>query len=87
LYGHFTSTVSVFKKRIDFYNLQQTDGETCGNWYVKIRNAAIQCKFGTKLNYVLKDKFVLGLKPGKVLDSIYEEDPEAKNWSILWSWR
>jgi len=54
LYGHFIPTVSVFRKRIDFYNLRQTDGETCSNWYAEIKNASIQCKFGLRSNDVLR---------------------------------
>jgi len=73
--GHFTPTVSLFRKRLEFYNLHQKDGESIGNWYVSLKSAAIDCKFGIRLNDVLKDKFVSGLKPGRVLDRICEEDP------------
>ena len=31
--GHFSPAVPIFRKRIEFYNLRQSEGETCGNWY------------------------------------------------------
>lgn len=83
LNGHFSPTVPVFRKRIEFYNLRQGEVETCGNWYVKLKNAAIECKFGAKLNDVLKDKFVSGLRAGKVLDRLCEEDPETKTLKTM----
>lgn len=83
LNGHFSPTVPVFRKRIEFYNLRQGEVETCGNWYAKLKNAAIECKFGAKLNDVLKDKFVSGLRAGKVLDRLCEEDPETKTLKTM----
>lgn len=78
LCGHFTHTVSLLRKIIDFYNLRQKEDETIGMWFATLKNTSIDCKFCTRLNDVIKDKFVAGLKPGKVLDRICEEDPEAK---------
>jgi len=81
--GNFSPAVPVFRKRIEFYNLRQGEGETCGNWYAKLKNAAIECKFGVKLNDVLKNKFVSGLRAGKILDRLYEEDPETKTLKTM----
>jgi len=48
-----------------------------------LKNAAIECKFSAKLNYVLKDKFVSGLRAGKVLDRLCEEVPETKSLKTM----
>ncbi|XP_074026023.1 uncharacterized protein isoform X2 [Leptinotarsa decemlineata] len=43
-------------------------------WYAKIRSAATLCGFQDDLTRALKDKFVTGLAPGKILDRLCEED-------------
>jgi len=78
LRGHFTPTVPIFRKRIDFYELKQKDGESVSAWFAVTKSAAIDCNFGARLNDVLKDKFVSGLKPSRVLDRLCEENPEVK---------
>lgn len=65
LKSQFSKRISVFKERIEFYNLRQFDTETVRQWYVRIKNKASSCKFGTNLNEILKDRFVSGLR-GKV---------------------
>jgi len=74
----YTSIVPIFRKRIEFYELKQKDGESIGSWFAVIKSTAIDCNFGTKLNDVFKDKFVSGLKPSRVLDRFCEENPEFK---------
>lgn len=78
LRGHFTPTVLLFRKRIEFYNLKQKEEETIGMWFATLKSASIDCKFGIRLNDVIKDKFVAGLRPGRVLDRLCEEVPEEK---------
>ncbi|XP_050507436.1 uncharacterized protein K02A2.6-like, partial [Diabrotica virgifera virgifera] len=74
LQKQFTKKVSVFKERIEFYSLRQAEKESVADFYVRIKNKAIDCKFGTTLNNVLKDKFVCGVRKGPVLDRLCEED-------------
>lgn len=74
LHKQFSPRSSVFRKRIDFYNLKQSNGETINNYFVRIKNAAMLCKFGNQLNEIIKDKFVSGLLPGRILDRVCEED-------------
>lgn len=70
----FSPRSSVFRKRIKFYHLKQSAGETINNYYVRIKNAAMLCKFGNRLDEVIKDRFVSGMHPGHILDRICEED-------------
>ncbi|KAF2889451.1 hypothetical protein ILUMI_16722 [Ignelater luminosus] len=48
-------------------------GEPINNYYVRIKNAATPCKFGNRLNEIIKDRFICGLQPGPILDRICEE--------------
>jgi len=68
LKGHFTPTLPVFRKRMDFFELKQKDGESISAWFAVIKSTVIDCNLGARLNNVLKDKFVSGLKPSRVLD-------------------
>lgn len=72
--------ISIMRERIKFYELRQMDRETVNEWNVRIRRAAINCKFGPNLDEILKDKFVSGLQKGKVQDRLCEED-ETKAYS------
>ncbi|XP_031344038.1 uncharacterized protein LOC116171379 isoform X2 [Photinus pyralis] len=74
LEDQFKQKVSLFRKRIIFDNLRQGE-ETINEWYVKVRRAAAECEFGTLLDERIKDKFVVGLKPGAVLNRMCEEKP------------
>ena len=73
----FSIKVSVFRKRIQFYNERQSQTESIRAWYVRIKNASIDCKFGRQLTQILTDKFVTGLKAGPILDRLCEEDPNS----------
>ena len=68
----FKAKVSVYRKRIEFDLLRQTN-ETIAEWFVKVKNAAAACSFGRNLDDRVKDKFVVGLKPGLILDRLCEE--------------
>ena len=69
---HFEKTVSprtsVFKERIEFYEMKQQPLETISQCYVKIKNKAINFKFGTHLEESLKDKFIAELQKGSIMD-------------------
>lgn len=74
LRNQFSKKVSVFKERINFYEIKQAENESIKNFYVRLKNKAIDCKFGSILNEVLKDRFVSGLSRGPILDRVVEED-------------
>lgn len=79
----FSKKVSVFKERIEFYDLRQLENETVKDFYVRLKNKAIECKFGNTLNEVLRDRFVSGLKRGSILDRVCEEEHTVKLDDIL----
>lgn len=79
----FSPRISVFEERKNFYELKQVTNETVGQWYACIKKNAVNCEFGASLEEKFKDKFVTGLKPGKVLDRVCEEIHRANLKDIL----
>lgn len=74
LKNQFTPHIPVFRKRIHFYSIKQEESENVKDWFVRIKEAALDCKFGAHLNDFVKDRFVSGMKSGAVLDRLCEED-------------
>ncbi|KAI5725262.1 hypothetical protein M8J77_013115 [Diaphorina citri] len=70
---HFAPRVSIYRKRIEFYDLKQLPGESINQWYLRIKKLAMVCNFGNQLENVLKDKLVTGLQQGKILDELCEK--------------
>ncbi|KAJ8911813.1 hypothetical protein NQ315_014238 [Exocentrus adspersus] len=54
--------------------LSKNRGETINEWYARMNNLAVNCNFGNLLEPILKDKLVMGLMKGKILDRLCEED-------------
>ncbi|KAK2575241.1 hypothetical protein KPH14_012756 [Odynerus spinipes] len=70
----FSPSISVHRERRKFYGLKQGNGETISQWFARIKSEASNCKFGAQLENIIRDKFIAGLKEGKILDRICEED-------------
>lgn len=69
---------SVWRKRIEFFELKQSSTESVSEWHIRIKCAAMPCKFGNMLDENVKNKFVSGLTNRKVLDRLCEETEAAK---------
>ncbi|KAH0822303.1 hypothetical protein GEV33_000488 [Tenebrio molitor] len=82
LVKQYSPQVSEWRERIKFYDLQQEINESISEWYARIRSASVNCNFGAQLTEVLKNKFVVGLRKGKILDRICEE-PTTEELSKL----
>lgn len=70
----FGKQESTLRKRIEFFDLRQNQGEAVSNWFVRVKSAAMTCKFGNTLDDYVKNKFMTGLRKGPVLDKMCEED-------------
>ncbi|XP_039314523.1 uncharacterized protein K02A2.6-like [Solenopsis invicta] len=79
----FAPRVSVFKERIEFYELKQKEKESVNEWFARIKSKAINCKFGAQLDDKIKDRFVTGLSKGRILDRVCEEEHTTTLQSIL----
>lgn len=73
----------MFKERKKFYELQQNNGESVNDWYTRVKKAAVNCEFGSDLESRLKDKFVTGMREGKVLDRVCEKSHKDSVSDIL----
>ncbi|XP_018396209.1 PREDICTED: uncharacterized protein K02A2.6-like [Cyphomyrmex costatus] len=69
----FSPRTSVWRKRIEFYKMQQMQDESITKYYARLKSLAALCNFGNDLNNVLRDRFVSGLLSGKILDRLCEE--------------
>ncbi|XP_018370097.1 PREDICTED: uncharacterized protein LOC108765750 [Trachymyrmex cornetzi] len=64
----FAPRVSIFKERIEFYDLKQAEKESVNEWFAQIKSKASNCKFGVQLDDYFKDRFVAGLRKASILD-------------------
>ncbi|KAJ8985432.1 hypothetical protein NQ317_017064 [Molorchus minor] len=72
----FSAAKSIWRERVKFYELSQGT-RSISEYYAAVRGMATKCNFGTDLPNILKDKFVTGLSPGKVLDRLCEKEESA----------
>lgn len=68
----FSPLFSVHAERYKFYEAKQEIGESITNWFARMKQLALNCEFGDKLDHSLKDKFICGMVKGPVLDKMFE---------------
>ncbi|XP_063380260.1 uncharacterized protein LOC134666884, partial [Cydia fagiglandana] len=71
---HFKPKQCSFVEKAKFYGATRSPGETLGDWAARLRGLACYCEFGTALDMVLLDRFVLGLGMGHERDKLFEQD-------------
>ncbi|XP_049866819.1 uncharacterized protein LOC126381112 [Pectinophora gossypiella] len=74
LNAHFTPRRSTFADRSKFYEAVKMDGESAEEWAARLRGMAVHCGFGSELNVLLRDRFVLGFRSGPERDRLCEQD-------------
>uniref|UniRef100_A0A1Q3FZN6 Retrotransposon gag domain-containing protein n=1 Tax=Culex tarsalis TaxID=7177 RepID=A0A1Q3FZN6_CULTA len=74
----FSRQVAIYRERTKFYNARHENHENATQWYGRLKQLSVDCKFGSNLEQVLVDKFVTGLRPGQVLDRLCEEGEGLK---------
>lgn len=70
----FKKVASVYAERYKFYNACKSSHETVLQWAARVRNLATTCKFGNELQSALRDRFIMGVEKGPILDKLFEED-------------
>lgn len=75
----FSRRLSLFRERSSFYELRQCNDDSIKTWYARVKKQASTCSFGSRLEEVLKDKFVCGLLEGPIKDRLCEEEPSSKS--------
>ncbi|XP_073947801.1 uncharacterized protein [Choristoneura fumiferana] len=71
---HFSPKRCTFADRCKFYEARRDVGESVEQWAARIRGLAVHCEFGSALDLLLTDKFVLGLRAGKERERLFEQD-------------
>ncbi|XP_069357535.1 uncharacterized protein [Maniola hyperantus] len=74
---HFTPKRSTFADRAKFYEASRADGEGIEEWAARLRGLAVYCDFGTELDTLLRDRFVLGFRAGPERDKLFECDSKC----------
>ncbi|XP_028161611.1 uncharacterized protein LOC114364771 [Ostrinia furnacalis] len=74
LEDHFTPKRSTFADRANFYEASRFENESIEDWAARLRGLAVYCEFGSALDTLLRDRFVLGLGAGMVRDRLFEQD-------------
>ncbi|XP_063919420.1 uncharacterized protein K02A2.6-like [Zophobas morio] len=71
---HFVPPKLHLPERYKFYHAVRGRDEEIVDWASRIRHLASKCKFGAELQVVLRDRFIMGLAEGVILDRLLEED-------------
>lgn len=66
---NFAIPTVTFVERRNFYEAQKDAGESCQQFIIRMRNLAITCEFGDRLEAMLVDKFVINM-PSKIFDKL-----------------
>ncbi|CAG9133042.1 unnamed protein product [Plutella xylostella] len=71
---HFKPIRSTFGDKAKFYDAMKGHEESVEEWAARLRGLAIHCGFGTALDTVLRDRFVLGFHTGPERDRLFEQN-------------
>ncbi|KAI5638955.1 hypothetical protein NE865_08407 [Phthorimaea operculella] len=85
--GHFKPKQCTFADRAKFYDARRSPGESVDDWAARLRGLAIRCEFGTALDQLITDRFVLGMSAGHERERLFEEDAVKLKFSKALKWR
>lgn len=57
---HYMPPTIVFQERKKFQSAVQQEGETCAEWFSRVKTLGLNCKFGEHLQAFTLNQFVLG---------------------------
>ncbi|CAG5051166.1 unnamed protein product [Parnassius apollo] len=78
---HFEPKHSSFVDKARFYGATRNPGEPLGEWAARLRGLASYCNFGTALETVLLNRFVLGLGTGLERDRLFEQNESSLSFA------
>lgn len=70
---HYVAPISVHRERLKFYASKQKRFETVYEWFVRMKSLSVDCRFGARLDAVLLDRFIIGLRSPVLLNRFCEE--------------
>jgi len=71
---HFGGQICAFAERAKFYSATKDSEESLKEWAARVRSLAVNCKFTTELQVMLRDRFIMGLPEGLIKNRLFEED-------------
>ncbi|XP_049297511.1 uncharacterized protein LOC125771165 [Anopheles funestus] len=73
----FIPEIAIFRHRVLFYRAEQQRGESVKEWYARLKSLSMECMFDESLlEPLMVDRFVIGLVPGPVQNSLYKEQAD-----------
>ncbi|XP_074029274.1 uncharacterized protein [Leptinotarsa decemlineata] len=82
LENHFSPVKSFFAQRMKFYSARRVLNESVVEWKARVKNMASKCGFGSELQIVMRDIFVIGINEEKIMDRLFEEDASKADVTI-----
>jgi hypothetical protein len=83
LKNQFGNQVNIWRERRKFYEVRQSSEETIAEWHAKLKSAATNCAFGDRLVDILRDRFITGMCPSKILDRLCEESQDENLENLI----
>ncbi|XP_063366045.1 uncharacterized protein LOC134654528 [Cydia amplana] len=78
---HFSPKRCTFADREKFFEARRTTGESVEGWAARVRGLAVHCEFGSALDKLLVDRFVLGMNVGRERDRLFEQDATSLSFA------
>ncbi|KAL4111786.1 hypothetical protein QTP88_015673 [Uroleucon formosanum] len=79
----FNIVLEMAVREAHVYLAKKTDKESVAQWSARLRDLASKCGFGTELEVVMRDVFVVGMGPGRVQDRLLEEDASSQAVTLV----
>lgn len=70
---HYTLPTLVFRERKTFHMSTKSENETVASWYARVKQLALNCKFGQNLEAFVLNQFIMSL-PSAIFERLCEED-------------
>ncbi|XP_049886791.1 uncharacterized protein LOC126381339 isoform X1 [Pectinophora gossypiella] len=74
---HLLPKKSLFAERHHFHSATQRVGEEYAHWAARVRRLSTDCEFGSVVDEMLRDRFILGMQPGAERNKLFLEEPKA----------
>lgn len=82
LKSQYTPPVIVFRERKNFHMATKREEESISEWYARVKQLSLNCKFGQQLEQFVLNQFIMGL-PERMFEKICEEDETITSETAL----
>lgn len=74
---------SVHRQRVRFYGAHKEPTQTCERWLDHLKRLAADCQFGNRIEHILTDQFIVGLRYEPALISLFQSDDTTDTFLTL----